>query len=133
MKVLFYTLGCKVNQYETQAMRGLMENEGWETRDYSTDTDFPDDGLVIVINSCTVTGESDRKLRQLLRRMRRGASQSHTGADRMYAAGVSRIADRFTEADIVLGSVAQSNRQPDIPFSDPGPAYCRDNPARRKL
>ena len=47
MKVIFHTLGCKVSQYETQAMRGLMENEGWETRDYSTDTDFPDDGLVM--------------------------------------------------------------------------------------
>ncbi|HBT64400.1 MAG TPA: hypothetical protein DEB10_07060, partial [Ruminococcaceae bacterium] len=71
MNVLFHTLGCKVNQYETQAMRRIMENEGWHTDEYHADTQISDDGLAIVINSCTVTGESDRKLRQLLRRMRR--------------------------------------------------------------
>jgi threonylcarbamoyladenosine tRNA methylthiotransferase MtaB len=107
MKVLFHTLGCKVNQYETQAMRGLMENEGWETRDYSTDTDFPDDGLVIVINSCTVTGESDRKLRQLLRRMRREHPKAILVLTGCMPQAFPEIADRFTEADIVLGNASR--------------------------
>ena len=68
MKIVFHTLGCKVNQYETQAMRRLLEAEGFETGEFvpGDEAALSADGLVI--NSCTVTGESDRKLRQLLRR-----------------------------------------------------------------
>ena len=66
-KAAFCTLGCKVNQYETEAMRRLLRESGYDTDDAAA-TDHTD---VIVINSCTVTGESDRKLRQLLRRCRR--------------------------------------------------------------
>ena len=70
MRALFYTLGCKVNQYETQAMMRCMADNGYETGEYLPGS--PDAGdAVIVLNSCTVTGESDRKLRQLLRRCRR--------------------------------------------------------------
>lgn len=65
MTVTFYTLGCKVNQYETEACRTLMQGYGWR----AVSNDAPAD--VVVINSCTVTAESDRKLRQLLRRLRR--------------------------------------------------------------
>ena len=65
MLVAFHTLGCKVNQYETQAMRRQLENAGYDTTEFVPDQTIAD---VLVINSCTVTGESDRKLRQLLRR-----------------------------------------------------------------
>lgn len=41
MKVFFYTLGCKVNQYETQAMRRLMEEEGYETAEYTPGKQMP--------------------------------------------------------------------------------------------
>ena len=60
-----------LNQYETQAMRRLLEAEGFETGEFvpGDEAALSADGLVI--NSCTVTGESDRKLRQLLRRCRR--------------------------------------------------------------
>ena len=75
MKVFFYTLGCKVNQYETQAMRRLMEEEGYETAEYTPGKQMPGDA-VIVVNSCTVTGESDHKLRKLLRRCRRENPQA---------------------------------------------------------
>lgn len=65
MTVTFYTLGCKVNQYETEAMRALMQAAGYRAVGSDEAAD------VAVINSCTVTAESDRKLRQLLRRIRR--------------------------------------------------------------
>ena len=61
----FYTLGCKVNQYETEAMLELFEKEGYEkaeTEDYAD---------VYVINTCTVTHMSDRKSRQYIRRMKK--------------------------------------------------------------
>ena len=64
-KVAFYTLGCKVNQYETEAMLELFEKEGYEkaeTEDYAD---------VYVINTCTVTNMSDRKSRQYIRRMKK--------------------------------------------------------------
>ena len=64
-KVAFYTLGCKVNQYETEAMLELFEKVGYEkaeTEDYAD---------VHVINTCTVTHMSDRKSRQYIRRMKK--------------------------------------------------------------
>lgn len=64
-KVAFYTLGCKVNQYETEAMRELFVNRGDEV----VDTDAAAD--IYVINTCTVTGMSDKKSRQVIRRFKR--------------------------------------------------------------
>ncbi|MDD6479117.1 MAG: tRNA (N(6)-L-threonylcarbamoyladenosine(37)-C(2))-methylthiotransferase MtaB [Oscillospiraceae bacterium] len=62
--ISIHTLGCKVNQYESQAILEQFLNNGYtEAKENSAD--------VIVINSCTVTAESDRKTRQLLNRQRR--------------------------------------------------------------
>lgn len=64
-RVAFYTLGCKVNQYETQAMCELFLKEGYEAVGFEERAD------VYVINTCSVTGLSDRKSRQMIRRARR--------------------------------------------------------------
>ncbi len=64
MKVFFYTLGCKVNQYETQEMTELFENAG-HTIIYNIHS-----ADVCVINSCTVTAESVRKTRQMSRKIK---------------------------------------------------------------
>ncbi|MGL5346474.1 MAG: tRNA (N(6)-L-threonylcarbamoyladenosine(37)-C(2))-methylthiotransferase MtaB [Peptostreptococcaceae bacterium] len=64
-KVAFYTLGCKVNQYETEAMLEMFEKEGYsqvESEEYAD---------VYVINTCTVTHMSDRKSRQYIRRVKK--------------------------------------------------------------
>ncbi len=58
MTVLFKTLGCKVNRYDTETLRELFKKSGVES---AKEGDIPD---IIVINSCTVTAESDRKTRQ---------------------------------------------------------------------
>lgn len=68
MTVLFYTLGCKVNQYETEAMREQMAEAGYTPISSDKESDTAD---IIVVNSCSVTAESDRKARQLCRRLRR--------------------------------------------------------------
>lgn len=65
MKIAFYTLGCKVNQYETEVMREAFEQAGHTVASQGESFD------VAVINSCTVTAESDRKTRQILNRFRR--------------------------------------------------------------
>jgi threonylcarbamoyladenosine tRNA methylthiotransferase MtaB len=64
-KVAFHTLGCKVNQYETQAMGELFEKAGYSI---VPDTERAD---VFVINTCTVTNIGDKKSRQFIRRVKR--------------------------------------------------------------
>lgn len=64
-KVAFYTLGCKVNQYETEAMTELFKSRGYELADFDGFAD------IYVINTCTVTGMSDRKSRQIIRRAKK--------------------------------------------------------------
>ena len=60
-----YTLGCKVNQYDTQAMRELFEAAGYQSVDFHADAD------VYLINTCTVTGTGDQKSLKLIRRIHR--------------------------------------------------------------
>lgn len=64
-RVAFYTLGCKVNQYETEALVELFRERGFEI------VDFDDIADIYIINTCTVTGRSDSKSKQLIRRARR--------------------------------------------------------------
>lgn len=61
-KVAFYTLGCKVNQYETEAMIESFETAGYKAVDYEEIAD------VYIINTCTVTNMGDKKSRQIIRR-----------------------------------------------------------------
>ncbi len=65
MKVAIYTLGCKVNQYETQAMEQELRRRGHEVVPFTAAAD------AYVVNSCSVTAVSDQKSRQMLHRIRR--------------------------------------------------------------
>lgn len=53
--VAFHTLGCKVNQYDTQAMRERFEQAGYRT------TEFDERADIYVVNTCTVTGTGDKR------------------------------------------------------------------------
>ena len=94
MKVYFYTLGCRVNQYETDAARNLFIEHG------HTIVDSPDEADVCVINTCTVTHEADRKSRQSLRKVAR------INPDTIVVAMgcASEMAAGVIDADIVLGT-----------------------------
>lgn len=61
----FYTLGCKVNQYETEAVEELFEKNGYTSVPFSEKADC------YIINTCSVTSMSDRKSRQMIRRARK--------------------------------------------------------------
>ena len=63
--VAFHTLGCKVNQYDTQAMRERFEQAGYRT------TEFDEQADIYVVNTCTVTGTGDKKSMQIIRRCHR--------------------------------------------------------------
>ena len=65
MKVAFETLGCRVNQYETEAMTEKFINEGFEITRFEKSAD------IYVINTCTVTNMGDKKSRQMIGRARR--------------------------------------------------------------
>ena len=65
MRVAMYTLGCKMNQYETQAMEQLLRQRGHEIVPFTQEAD------AYVVNSCSVTAVSDQKSRQVLHRIRR--------------------------------------------------------------
>ncbi len=97
MNIFFHTLGCKVNQYETEAMREALLNLG-----HTNDKALPIDA--VIINSCTVTAESDRKTRQLVRRMRRENPDAIISLTGCMVQAFPEDANNLTEADIVIGN-----------------------------
>lgn len=94
MKAAFHTLGCKTNHYETDAIARQFSGAGFERVDFDEPAD------VYVINTCTVTGEADRKSRQLLRRAKRQSPQAIVVAMGCHA----ELSDARSYADIVIGT-----------------------------
>lgn len=98
MKAAFYTLGCKVNQYESQAMAQRLENNGFVICDADEDAD------VYIINSCTVTAESDRKTRQAVRRFRKLHPESIVLLTGCMPQAFPKAGEELDSADIVIGN-----------------------------
>ena len=98
-KVAFYTLGCKVNQYDTEAVL-----EKFKAADYEI-VDFNDYADVYVVNTCTVTHLSDRKCRQMLRKTKKINNDSILVAMGCYAQiAADKIKDQVEEIDIIIGT-----------------------------
>ncbi len=97
MRVAIDTLGCKVNQYETQAMEQLLRERGHEIAPFSGDAD------VYVINSCSVTAASDHKSRQAVRRIRREHPEALVALCGCYAQTHADEAHTL-KADVLSGS-----------------------------
>ena len=97
MKYAFYTLGCKVNQYETQAMQQLLLQRG--------DTLGEFDGICdcYVINTCTVTAMSDKKSRNAIRRVRRLNPDAVIGVCGCYAQTAPEELRRM-DVDVLIGT-----------------------------
>ena len=98
MKAAFYTLGCKVNQYETQALSEALMREGFLIVPSNEDAD------VYIINSCTVTAESDKKTRQAVRRFKRLHPDSVVVLTGCMPQAYPQIASELDAADIVAGN-----------------------------
>ncbi|MBR5517572.1 MAG: tRNA (N(6)-L-threonylcarbamoyladenosine(37)-C(2))-methylthiotransferase MtaB [Clostridia bacterium] len=96
-KVKFLTLGCKVNLYETEAMKGLFENSGYEVTE-SEDAD------VFVINTCTVTAMSDRKSRQMIRRAKKKNPKSIVAVLGCYSQVAPEEVAKIEDIDIIMGT-----------------------------
>lgn len=98
MKVKLYTLGCKVNQYETEEITEQLLKNGYGITLQDSEAD------IFVVNSCTVTAESDRKTRQLVRRLKRNFSQSTVVLTGCMPQAFPDAASALSAADIVIGN-----------------------------
>lgn len=97
-KVAFYTLGCKVNQYESDAMAELFINRGYDVVDFDSVAD------VYVINTCDVTNESARKSRQILRKASRRNPNAIIAAVGCYAQLESEQISKIDGIDVIVGT-----------------------------
>jgi threonylcarbamoyladenosine tRNA methylthiotransferase MtaB len=101
--VAFYTLGCKLNFSETSAISRLMENEGFEKRDFDEAAD------VYVINTCSVTENADKECRMLVRRIQRKAPESVVVITGCYAQLKPKEIVAIPGVDLVLGAAEKFN------------------------
>lgn len=101
-KVAFYTLGCKVNQYETQAISEMFENEGYIIGDFEEVCD------IYVINTCSVTGLSDRKSRQMIRRAKRKNPSAVIAVTGCYAQTAADTVLDIEGVNLVIGTQGRS-------------------------
>lgn len=97
-KAAFYTLGCKVNQYDTEAMAEAFENAGY------TLVDFEEAADVYVINTCTVTSLSSRKSRQAIRRAKQKNKDAVVIAVGCYPQTAREEVESMSEVDIIAGT-----------------------------
>ena len=99
----FITLGCKVNRYETNAMAQKFLEKGYKVIEENNEKseEKPD---VCIINTCTVTNMSDRKSRQMLRRMKEKNQDTVVVAVGCYAQVAKEELSKIPEIDLVLGN-----------------------------
>lgn len=99
--VKFITLGCKVNQYETNAMTQKFIEEGYKVIEENNEEIIPD---ICIINTCTVTNMSDRKSRHMLRKMKEKNTDTIVVAVGCYAQVAKQELSKIEEIDLVLGN-----------------------------
>ena len=128
MTFSFYTLGCKVNQYETQAMEQLLRAQGHEIRSFEESCDG------YIINTCSVTAVSDKKNRAVIRRCRKAHPDAIIGVCGCYsqhdpsaieALGVDIVSgsgDREAFLDMMLSALADRQKKTQV-----------DNALRRRV
>ncbi len=102
--VRFVTLGCKVNQYETNAMAQKFLEKGYQIIEEITPENEDIKPDICIINTCTVTNMSDRKSRQMLRRMKEKNPSTIVVAVGCYAQVAKNELAKIPEIDLVLGN-----------------------------
>lgn len=98
MKAAFYTLGCKVNQAESEYMAELLQKAGFEIVNPNDEADY------YIVNSCTVTATADQKTRQSVRRFKRKHPNSTVILTGCMPQAFPKDAEKLEQADIVLGN-----------------------------
>ncbi len=103
-KAALHNLGCKVNSYETEAMREQLEEAGYEIVSFNEKAD------VYIINTCTVTNIADRKSRQMLHKAKKKNPESIVVAVGCYVQAAEEELKKDISVDIIIGN----NRKSDI-------------------
>lgn len=103
-RAAFLTLGCKVNQYETDAMVELLENAGYEIVSFQEDADF------YIINTCSVTNMAERKSRQMIHRAKKKHPKSTIVAAGCYVQTAAEELRQEYGVDLLVGN----NKKKDI-------------------
>lgn len=101
--VAFHTLGCKLNFSETSTLSRMLENEGFEKKE------FEDVADIYVINTCSVTENADKECRQLVRRIQRKAPESMVVITGCYAQLKPKEIADIQGVDLVLGAAEKFN------------------------
>jgi threonylcarbamoyladenosine tRNA methylthiotransferase MtaB len=101
--VAFHTLGCKLNFSETSTISRMLQNEGFEKRDFDEQAD------VYVINTCSVTDNADKECRQLVRRIQRKSPGSFVVITGCYAQLKPKEIAKISGVDLVLGAAEKFN------------------------
>ena len=101
-KVNFITFGCKVNHYETECMKSLFRESGYEIVEEMTEAD------VVVINSCTVTASGDSRALAALRKARTALPNAVIALTGCYPQANREEAEKLSEADIIAGTKSRS-------------------------
>lgn len=96
--VAFTTLGCRVNQYDTDAMRGLFIQSGY------TPVDFDEKADIYVINTCSVTNMGERKSRQLIRKAKRTNEDAYIIVTGCYAQLAPEAIATIDGVNLVIGT-----------------------------
>lgn len=104
LKVALHNLGCKVNSYETEAMKQLLENNGYEI------VPFTDKADVYIVNTCSVTNMADRKSRQMLHKAKKKNPEGVVVATGCY---VQTATEKIKE-DLAIDIVVGNNKKKDI-------------------
>lgn len=100
--VAFYTLGCKVNTYETEAMASLFAQKDYEI------VSFEDKADIYIINTCTVTAVGDKKSRQMIRRAKRRNPDSIVAVTGCYAQVSKEEVEKIEGVNLVVGTANRS-------------------------
>lgn len=103
MRAAFYTLGCKVNQYETSVLMQQFAQDGFDLVESTEEAD------VYVLNSCTVTAASDQKCRKMLRRFRRQNPTATVALCGCFPQAFPNAAEQIPEADVLMGSANRAS------------------------
>lgn len=98
MKVAFYTLGCKVNQYETDLLKDIFEKNGYTIVDFANKAD------IYIINTCSVTNMSDRKSRQMINFAKKRNKDSVVCVMGCYAQAIKDKINEYENIDIAIGN-----------------------------
>ena len=127
MRYAIYTLGCKVNQYETQAMEQILTGRGHEEGDFSEVCDC------YIINTCTVTAVSDKKSRNIIRRVRKLNPNAVIGVCGCYAQ-VDPGAVKALDVDVLVGTSGREEflRQLEQAVTEKTRYACVDDALRRR-